>query len=217
MKTHKFSKKEAIKYGWQMTKNNFWFFVGLMFVAGLIGVVTDFVNIFIKEEFVIIRVLLAIVSWFLWIFIGTGLTKISLNFYDQKKVKLIDLFSQYRLFFKVLLGLILYALIILTGFILLIIPSVIWSIKYQFFAYFIIDKKSGPVEALKRSAIITYGAKWDLFLLGLLLGFINLLGVVTLLIGLLVTVPIQLMASVFVYRRLLSQVENISTPVVSRE
>jgi uncharacterized membrane protein len=72
----------------------------------------------------------------------------------------------------------------------------------MFFSYFVVDQELGPIEALKRSAEITQGVKGDLFLLGLALGGINLLGAVALLIGLFATIPTAMLATAFVYRRL---------------
>ena len=74
-----------------------------------------------------------------------------------------DLFSYFPLFFKYLSGSILYELIIVGGMILLIIPDIIWRIKFQFFSCFIVDKGVGPIEALKRSSVITKDAKWICF------------------------------------------------------
>jgi len=72
------------------------------------------------------------------------------------------------IFFPVFLfGLILYTLITLVGTILLIIPGIIWGIKFQFFGYFIVDKGLEPIEALKRSAAITKGVRWSLLFLAL--------------------------------------------------
>ena len=93
--------------------------------------------------------------------------------------------------------------------ILLIIPGIIWGIKFQFFSCFIVDKGVGPIEALKRSSVITKDAKWDLFLFNLLLILINLLGAICLLIGLFVTIPTTMVDWAFVYRRLFTQTEIV--------
>ena len=138
-----------------------------------------------------------------------GLIKIALRFCDKEKGEFAELFSCFPLFFKYLFGSILCMLIVLGGMILLIIPGIIWSIKFQFFTYFIIDKGLGPIEALKRSSAITKGAKWDLFIFGLLLGLINLLGALCLLVGLFATIPTTIVAMAFVYRKLLAQTEIV--------
>ncbi len=46
------------------------------------------------------------------------------------------------------------------------------------------------------------GAKWDLFLFGLLLGLINFVGALVFLIGLFATIPTTMVAYAYVYRHL---------------
>ncbi len=209
MRPQKFSKSEAIQFGWTTTKNNLGFFIGLLIVIGLFYFVLDFIIELIKDEALILSSIMSIIFWVLDIVIQMGLIRISLRFCDNGKGEFADLFSCFPLFFKYLFGSILYGLIVVGGMILLIIPGIIWGIKFQFFSCFIVDKGVGPIEALKRSSAITKGAKWDLFLFNLLLGLINLLGAICLLIGLFVTIPTTMVAWAFVYRRLLAQTEII--------
>lgn len=91
----------------------------------------------------------------------------------------------------------------------MIVPGIILGIKFWFFDYFIMDKKVGPIEALKRSAELTSGVKWKLFLFFLALTGINILGALLLLIGLFLTIPTTMMAAAFVYRKLLAQTESL--------
>ena len=67
-------------------------------------------------------------------------------------------------------------LIVLAGFILLIIPGIIWSIKYQYMIYLVIDKNMGIRESMKLSAAMTDGVKWDLLAFEFITGIINVLG-----------------------------------------
>ncbi|MGV8154618.1 MAG: hypothetical protein ACLKAO_09945 [Alkaliphilus sp.] len=83
----------------------------------------------------------------------------------------------------------------------------IWMIRAWFYDYFIVDRGSGPVEALKRSWRITKKATWQLCLFFLMTLGINLLGAFFLLIGLFVTVPTTLLAFAYVYRKLLESEE----------
>jgi len=209
MIAQKFSKSEAIRFGWTTTKNNLGFFIALLIGVGLFYFVSDLIIELIKDEAPILSSIMSIVFWVLDIVIQMGLIRISLRFCDNEKGEFADLFSCFPLFFKYLLGSILYGVIVVGGTILLIIPGIIWGIKFQFFSCFIVDKGVGPIEALKRSSAITKGAKWDLFLFNLLLGLINLLGAICLLIGLFVTIPTTMVAWAFVYRRLLAQTEII--------
>lgn len=201
-----FTYNEALGAGWGKMKKHFWFFVGLLVVIWLIQVIpTGFANFF-KEKMVFIYVLLVIVAWVLQILVKMGTIKITLDILDKDSASLSTLFSFANLLVKFILGSILYGLIILGGLILLIVPGIIWAIKYQFFAYLIVDKNMSPMEAIKKSGEITAGKKGKLFLLGLLFALINIAGALCLLIGLFVTIPTTMVAMAYVYRKLMGEI-----------
>lgn len=208
MTTQNFSKKEALQFGWTTMKSNLGFFIGLLIVYSLLIAVPFFIVEIIAEASAFLGVIFQIADIFLTIVISIGLVKIALRFCDNEKGSLSDLFSQYRLSFHYLLASILYALIVFGGLFLLIIPGIIWGIKFWFYDYFIVDKGLGPIEAFKRSSAITKGIKWNLFVFVLLLLVINLLGALFLLIGLFATIPTTMVATAFVYRKLLTQAET---------
>ncbi len=218
MSAQKFSKKEAIKFGWQITKTNFWFFAKILLIAFLISFVNNIANEDLTKKEIeilppLVDFILILIFGILQIIISMGLIKISLRFCDNKKATFSELFSCSHLFFKYLVGSIFYILIILGGMILLIIPGIIWAIKFSFFPYFIIDKNLGPIAALKKSAEITKDAKWNLFLFGLLVGGLNLAGFLALVIGyLFVTLPISMVANAFIFRKLSVPTEITQNP-----
>jgi uncharacterized membrane protein len=207
MATKKFSKGEAIRFGWNTMKNNLGFFIGLLIIAGLITIILYVLQWLMEKDAPGLSSILSIVSVVLGLIIEMGMIKIALKFADNSKAELGDLFSCIPLLPKYMVASILYGLIVLGGMILLIIPAIIWGIKFHFFSYFIIDKGEGTIEALKRSSSITKGAKWDLFLFALLIIGINILGLLALVIGLFATIPTSMVAIAFVYRKLLAQAE----------
>lgn len=212
----KFSKREAVRFGWQIFKQNLGFFIILSIVVGLISVVPHVISSLLEKEsrslpFIPLDFIVSIVSTIgavLGTIVSLGLIKISLNFCDNLKSKIADIFSQYRLFFKYLLASILYYLAVLVGSILLITPGIYLAIRLKFYDYFIVDRRSGIIESLKKSWLITQGSVWNLFLFRLLLGLINLLGLLALMVGLFATLPITMVATAFVYRKLLTQSET---------
>ena len=133
-----------------------------------------------------------------------GLIKIVLEFVDGKKPKFSDLIY-YKPVVKYFVGTTIQGIITVVGFILLIIPGIIFSVRLQYVSYLIVDKDLGPVEAIKASWNITRGNTWNLFFFGILIGLINILGLLCLVVGLFITVPLSALASAFVYRKLLLQ------------
>ncbi|MBN4056467.1 MAG: hypothetical protein COA82_10405 [Alkaliphilus sp.] len=233
----KFSKREAIKFGWETMKKNFWFFIRISLFLVFYNISTYFIGEVLQGE----SVLLTGGFWMLE-FTGTllimmGLIKISLNFYDNKTSKFIDLFMQYGVLPKVIIANILNFVILIPVllpsivifvalnwffgesiaimgeiiyplyFALTVGVTIIWMIRVWFFDYFIVDKGSGPIEALKRSWRITKKATWQMCLFFLITIGINLLGTLFILIGLFVTVPTTLLAFAYVYRKLLESEE----------
>lgn len=207
MATQRFSKGEAVRFGWNMMKSNFWFFVGLLVLIIVIFIPLALIQGATEETAPFISLIVRILSWMLELLMAIGLIRISLKFCDNEKGTLSDLFSGFPQFLNYLFGTLLYSLMILGGLILLIVPAVVWGIKFQFYSYCIVEGL-GPVEALRKSAALTKGTKWHLFLFGLLLIGINLLGAACLLVGLLATVPATMLAVAFVYRKLLASLEG---------
>ena len=152
---------------------------------------------------------MALVLWIINLIAQIGLLKIVLKVYDNEPASVTELFSSAHLAVKYLLASLLYALILLGGFLLLVVPGIIWSIKYQMMAFLIVDKDMGIKAAFKKSAELTSGVKLDLFVFMIIIMFVNLAGALFFLVGLFVTVPVTLMAYVYIYRSLLSQAEAV--------
>ena len=192
---------------WKIMKENLRFFIPLLIIVGLISFLLEIISDLLRKEWLLLSFAFDLIVLVLGLIISLGLIKISLNFCDNLKSKIADLFSQYRLFFRYLFASILYGLVVLLGMIFLIIPGIYLAVRFWFYDYFIVDKRAGIIESLKRSWRITQGSAWNLFLFSLLLIGINLLGILCLLVGLFATVPTTMIASAFVYRKLLAQAE----------
>jgi uncharacterized membrane protein len=93
-------------------------------------------------------------------------------------------------------------LAVIDGLILLVIPGIFWAVKFSFSPLIVIDTKMGPVASMKESYAITKGNFWHLFVFWIVIGLINLVGVILFGIGLLITVPVSVFASIHVYREL---------------
>lgn len=215
----KFSKEEAIKYGWRTTVDNFFFFVIIVLVTGVINYGPAIFNRLSGSQAkfnpaaTVFFVIICLVFWILNIIVSLGLMKISLKFVDNQKPDLNDLFKYYPLFFKYFVSSLLYGLIVLGGLILLVVPGIIWAIKYQFYGYYIVEG-AGIMESIKKSGQLTTGVKWDLLVFDILLCLINLLGVAAFFIGLFFTIPLTLVALADVYRRLQRSTEVPVPPLI---
>jgi predicted nucleic-acid-binding protein len=198
----KFSKKQALKFGWETVTGNIGFFIGLSLVVFVVVYVPAFVSSVTEKTYPVISFIFSLISNILSMIVGMGFIKIALKFYDKQKADFDDLFSCAKQFFPYLLSAILMTLAVIGGIIVLIVPGIILGLQLQFFAYFIVDKKTGPMQALKESSRITRGQKWQLFLFALLTVLVNIAGLLCLVVGLLVTIPLTSLAYAYIYRKL---------------
>ena len=189
-------------------KANIWFFVGVLVVAWALTGVPHIIANLLQEQSIGLSFLFRIIGWVANIIVSIGMIAIALKFLDNQNPKFEDLFSFRPYFWKYLGASILMVIIVWVGIILFIIPGVYWALKFQFFGYFVVEQGRDPVEAMRMSSRITQSVKWKLFGFGLVLALINIVGTICLFVGLLVTVPVTLLAFSFVYRKLLEQTES---------
>lgn len=207
---------DVLGYGWRIMKANLGFFVSLGFLWMIISFIPTMIDLSARlmklpePTCALINLLTTILGWIIGIILGIGLIKIALSFCDERKPAIATLFDAWDCFWRYMGTAILYGLIILGGFILLIIPGIIWSVKFSLCFYFVIDKGLGPVQALKASSRTTMGVKWQLFGFGILCSLINFLGLLCLIVGIFAAYPTVLVASALVYRQLLAQTPGLA-------
>ena len=208
-----FSSGEAIGVGWRTFKANIWLMISafLLFTVmdqglGVLvtGLVSDSASPFTHAALYLVAVVLGIVAVVLGRFGQLGFTHLALRVVDGEEATIGDLFSQGRLLVRAVLATIVYAGIVIGGFLLLIVPGIIWGIKFQYYIYAIVDEDAGVMESLKRSSALTRGEKLNLFWYGLLCGLVKLLGTLALGVGVLAAAPTIALASAYVYRRLVA-------------
>ncbi|MDD2798904.1 MAG: DUF975 family protein [Bacteroidales bacterium] len=93
----------------------------------------------------------------------------------------------------------------------LIIPIIYLSIRWMFFSYLIIDKNYGAVESLKKSWKMTDGNFWHLILFILASFAIIILGVIALILGIFVSIPLIMMVQTLIYKKLVSKLDSFET------
>lgn len=199
----------ALRYGWETFKRRAWFFVGataVLFLALIVtGSITSGIDSAITGSAETSSGVGSLVNLVLGTLINMGATAFSLKAHDDPDgVTLASLWHP-QPFLKFLAASILVAIVVGLGMLLLIVPGIILGLMFLFTTYIVIDRERGPIEAMKDSNAITRGFKWQLLGLGLLLALINLGGLLALGVGLLVTVPVTLLAFAYAYRVLSSR------------
>jgi len=217
MTTKYFKFSDVLGFGWQTMKADFGFFLGVGIVYLALSNIPAISDVIARRLFGpgpaywTIYVFTTILGWIINIVLGIGLVKIALSFCDGQQPRFGTLFdASWNCFWRYLGTAILYGLIIFGGFLLLIVPGIIWAVKYGLCLYFVVDKGLGPVDAIKASGRTTMGVKWDLFAFGLLCALINLLGLFCLFVGIFATYPTVIVAYALVYRQLVAQTPELA-------
>lgn len=198
----KFSKKEAVKFGWQTFKKNWKFFVISLIIFWVASTIVDniFTSIAGRNEILsfVLNVALQIFQGLLLL----GLARITLNLVDKKKISYRMLYESYPQLLQYVIATFLYYLMVIGGLILLVAPGLYLAVKFMYYPYAIVDKKVGALDSFKVSSKITKGNMWNQFLLGLIMMGIFILGFLFLGVGLFIAIPVALLGYAHVYRKL---------------
>jgi uncharacterized membrane protein len=202
--------RELLAFGWEKTKEHYWFLLSLFIINLILGAATS--HFAALNAIVSVLMTIAVVSVLLEI--ASGHTPVYKD--------LLKPFRSYKITLHYFLGLLLIGLTIGVGALLLLIPLLLGSlaatiiagvllalaaiyalIRLQFFRYIVIEHEHvGPIQAFRTSYTMTHGKFWQL--LGFLFAIIvlNILGALLVLVGLLVTVPVTLLAYTHLYKKL---------------
>ena len=200
-----FSIKEAIRFGWTEFKKDPWFFVGVTVALSLFTIVVDSLT---GDRHGIQSVLGIIISLIASTIVTIAYARLALSTVAGAHVGWNGLWAPQH-FFSALGAGILQFVIIIVGFILLIVPGVIAGLLLCFTQIALVDKNLSPVEALKESYRLARPHLWQLFLFMLSLLLLNLIGLIALVIGLLVTIPVSLISVAYVYKKLSGALEPV--------
>jgi uncharacterized membrane protein len=199
-----FSTGSALRFGWETFKKRPWFFVGstvvILLASGLIDAFSSALDAAVGGSAEQPSIIGTVVNLGLGTLLGMGATAFYLAAHDNPDTVDLSALWHPQPFWKYLGASILYALALIVGLILLIVPGIIFALMFMFTTFIVIDRELGPVEAMKESNRITYGHKWSLLGFTLVLVLINLLGVIALVVGLLVSIPVSSLAVTHAYR-----------------
>ncbi len=221
--------QESFLYGWSTTFQRagiFMFASSVLFSVIFIGSLLFFLlgngEPALPSLFFLILVLL---PFFLLVY--SGFLKISLKQVDGYKILPEELFSQGRYVVQVFWScLFLFMVFFALAFLLFYVspayfphPSVpaflalglfLLSSRMFFAPLFVVDRKAGALEALKGSATLTSGNAFKIGAFFALIIFLNALGLLAFVVGLIFTIPTSFLATAFVYRGLIRQSEMTS-------
>jgi len=221
--------KEIFTFGWMTTKKQYKnvliIFALFFFINGALNFVSDSLGNKMDQS-ILFGILLFIAFVFIDIVFQIGVTKEALVIVRGGEGNIQKTFSYYHLFFKAVFAWILYGLflagvilisflpfviitffskyffVLVVGLVISLLVGFVASVMYGFSRIIVVDRETGPLEALKLSRALTKGVLKHLILIFITLIAFNILGALLLGIGLLVTIPMTYFAILFVYNSL---------------
>ena len=167
-------------------------------------------SITLPKVFLILGCGLCIIALHYLLTLGT--TQVALDLYDYNQSTIKRLFSCKRLILQAMIGAFLYNLVTVIGYGLFLFPGIYFSLRFGFYQQVLVDKNVGIFEAFRASSAITRGSLMLLWGLEIILGALHVTATLLLGFGLIMVIPISLLAKTYAYRKL-SQVTSSKIPV----
>lgn len=206
-----FSAIEVIKDAWKLFLIHKRFYLKTTLIYGAISVAA---SMLVGERVdglsdLVLQIISSVASWY-----GTFLLmKASLLISSGKEITQDAFALTPRLVISLILASLLVGIGSFIGFILLIIPGVIFALRAAFAQYIVIDQNEKPVSAIKKSIALTKGYFWSVFRLILVIIVLCIISVFPLVfLGFIVTVPLSIIAFSIVYRKIQSGVGAVPVP-----
>jgi len=212
----KFAIDDVFGKGWLVMKAKFWPLLGVMGVAGLVAALVPMANFVIGSggamslENLGVQLLMGTIWLIIALTIELGFMNVNLMALDGKKFSADDCFKCIKHLPSYAVAMLISRTAIGLGFLCFIIPGIILLISFQFAGYFIVEKRLGPIAALKASWAICDGARWQLILFGILCQLVNMFGAMCFFVGSIPAFMINGLALASTYRSLLANTPKLS-------
>jgi uncharacterized membrane protein len=190
---------DALSFGWDRFKAN----IGPLAITVAVVIFVEIVlSVISSGRTGFGGFILSLVTFLIGQIIAMGWVRISLNIVGGRPAGVSDMWERLDLFVPYVVAAIIFSVMVGIGFILLIVPGVYLALTFGFYGFNVMDKEMGALDALKRSVELTRGRKWKLLAFWVTILFLNLLGLILLVVGVLVTAGVSLIAVGYVYRSL---------------
>src|SRR5689334_21598815 len=102
----------------------------------------------------------------------------ALRVVDGHPISASDFLTPHGNFLSYLLATILFGVGTAIGLMLLIVPGLLWAVRFGFYGFSVVDQHADVVSSFKRSAVLTEGVRWEVLGFGLVLVGLNILGAI---------------------------------------
>ncbi|MCA9351272.1 hypothetical protein KC929_00660 [Patescibacteria group bacterium] len=194
-----FSIGDLFRAAWNDYKQNWGILILIGIIFALVGMLGKMGHGFHGAS------IIGLLGWLLQMYLSLGFIRLLLNIVDGKPRKIEDIFhgaksiSHFVYFLVVAL---LYGAMVGLGMVLLVIPGLVALVGFMFAQYLIAEEGEGIFESFKKSWELTAGNRWKIFWLFIVVLFFNLFGLIALVIGLAITIPVTYLVWARLYRTL---------------
>jgi len=191
-----FSIEESLRFGWQKTKQHSKLLFQVLLVLFALQVVSAIVQKALENTLVggLASFALAVVG----VIVGTGFTLIALKIAKGEAAVFKDIVPPMRVVWYVFLASLLSGILVFAGLILLIIPGIYFALRFSMVRFAVLEG-AGVMESFGKSTALTNGLKWQLLGFFAVMILLNILGAIALMIGLLITIPVTMIAFAHIY------------------
>lgn len=181
---------EIYKSAWDVFKKAPLQLMAVIFVSICITLAINILSLFITEDTLTVRIF-TLFSMVVNGILALGLIDIVFQVIKTGEVNISKLFDKTDLLPKYIVTAILYALIVLFGLFIFIIPGIIFLFKFSLYPYILVDNDNiSPLDALKRSWNLLKGHIFDLLLFYVFTFIILGLSLMTCGLGLIISIPL---------------------------
>ena len=203
----------AFGYGWRKFTENLGPLIILALAILAVGIVVYVVRFVIVRgldidadngffsALLFLSLALGLVQWIIGQLIAAGVAKASLEIVDGRKPEIGTAFQGYNVG-QVLLASILTGVIVFVGIFLCVIPGIIAGFLLSFTTYFVVDRGMSATQAIQASFEFTSQRVGQLVLFFLAMFAALLVGACLCGLGLLVAIPVTIIAQAYTYRML---------------
>lgn len=201
-----FSVGSSLREGWRLFKENRSVLLKMTLTIGLLQLASSIFNVkHVETSGDVIMVLVSFAAGILGAICMMGMLGATIKLVRGQGARYDDLLPSWHTIWRFALVSLVSGIFIVLGFIALLVPGIYLMLRFTFARYIVVDMPQvGVFEALRKSGELTRGVKWELLGLLLVLLLINIVGLIPAGLGLLVTVPVSLLALSKVYTVLLA-------------
>lgn len=201
--SHRFDIADALGVGWRTFVANL---VPMAAYALVVLVVSIVVNLLIGEPSGLITSLIGtIVMFVIGQLMAIGWLRIGLDAVDGRAITVDRIRESFGVLVPYAIAAIVFGIAVTIGMVLLIVPGIIVIVVFGFYGWLLVDGvATEPLDAFRRSADITRGERLHLFVFGIVLIVLNLVGLLVFVVGVLVTSAVSILAVSHVYRQLVA-------------